>query len=163
MSAVFSPCLKYRYRLDRDVSNEGKVIAFFGVNPSYADAMKDDNTIRRMKGFTLSHSGKRLIVGNVFSYRSTDVRALAIADNCFGELHHYHLKEIISEADLLVPCWGSRNKLPRDLHSHLESTMILLIDSGKPVYTFGHTASGDPKHPLMLAGSTMLAPWKVCT
>ena len=37
-SAIISHCGKYRYRLDRTVSDSGPVYAFFGVNPSTADA-----------------------------------------------------------------------------------------------------------------------------
>lgn len=161
MSAIISECKKYRYRLDRDVASSGKVIAFFGINPSYADGAKDDNTIIRMRGFTLRHGGSRFIVGNVFSYRTPYVRNLATAEDCFGNFHSKYLQEIIFEADLLVPCWGSRNKLPKSLHSHIDSTMIMLINSGKPVYSFGLTATSDPKHPLMLAKSTPLVPWEI--
>lgn len=161
MSAVISECKKYRYRLDRKVASTGKVIAFFGVNPSYADEAEDDNTITRMRGFTLSHAGSRFIVGNVFSYRSPYVRDLATVEDCFGSLHQQYLQGIVFEADLLVPCWGSRNKLPQSLRHHLDNTMALLIESGKPVYSFGLTASGDPKHPLMLAKSTVLSPWEI--
>lgn len=160
MSAVISSCLRFRYRLDRKIAESGKVIAFFGVNPSTADADKDDNTINRMKGFTLSHQGSRFIVGNVFSYRSPHVADLSLIVDCFGDLHFSYLTEIISEADLLVPCWGSRKKLPNKLHPHLDNTMKLLIDSKKPVYSFGITKTGDPKHPLYLSSSSILIPWE---
>ncbi|QDY42240.1 DUF1643 domain-containing protein [Candidatus Pantoea soli] len=160
MNAVISPCNQYRYRLDREVAAEGKVIAYFGVNPSYADASIDDNTVIRMRSFTLSHQGKRFIVGNVFSYRSTNVRKLASTNDCFGLEHKFYLNQIIDEADILVPCWGSRNKLPQNLRQHLDSMLRLLLSSGKPVYSFGLTATGDPRHPLMLAGSTKLIPWE---
>ncbi len=159
MSAVISQCTKFRYRLDRTVSTQGQAFAFFGVNPSYADAMIDDNTITRMRSFTLSHQGSRFIVGNVFSFRSTDVSKLALADDCFGREHDFYISKILDEADILIPCWGSRNKLPRHLHFHLDNMLEMLIKTGKPVLSFGRTASGDPKHPLMLAGSTRLLPW----
>ena len=40
MNAVISNCGMYRYRLDRTVSDSGPVYAFFGVNPSTADAIR---------------------------------------------------------------------------------------------------------------------------
>jgi hypothetical protein len=35
-----------------------------------------------------------------------------------------------------------------------------LLNSGKPVKVFGLTASGDPKHPLMLGYDTQLVEWR---
>ncbi|MFH7094285.1 hypothetical protein ACHWI2_17055, partial [Klebsiella pneumoniae] len=66
---------------------------------------------------------------------------------------------IIRDADVLVPCWGSRTKLPKSLHVHLDRLLEQLVASGKPVLAFGVTGSGDPKHPLMLGYSTKLVPW----
>jgi putative transcriptional regulator len=46
MSAILSPCSLYRYKLEREVNQTGKlVIAYFGVNPSTADASNDDQTV----------------------------------------------------------------------------------------------------------------------
>jgi hypothetical protein len=59
---------------------------------------------------------------------------------------------------MLIPCWGSRDKLPNALRSELDVFLRLLQDYGKPVLCFGVTASGDPKHPLMLPYSTELLP-----
>ena len=73
MSAVISPCGQYRYRPERDVPMDGLTFAFFGVNPSTADATLDDATVRKWIGFTKVNGGRRLIVGNVFAVRSTDV------------------------------------------------------------------------------------------
>ena len=51
MSAVLSPCGQYRFRLERTISMEGPVYAFFGINPSTADANLDDATVRKWIGF----------------------------------------------------------------------------------------------------------------
>ena len=57
-TAVISPCGQYRYRLERAIANpdpagvfRGKVVAFFGINPSTADANIDDATVRKWTGF----------------------------------------------------------------------------------------------------------------
>lgn len=70
MTAIISPCGKYRYRLDRSVADSGPVYAFFGVNPSTADASIDDATVRKWRGFISRWGGSRFIVGNeVFRHR----------------------------------------------------------------------------------------------
>lgn len=156
MSAVISNCKRYRYRLDRDVQAHGLVFAYFGVNPSTADAEKDDQTIRKLKGFTQIYGGSRFIVGNPFAARCKEVKKLATINNPVGTDNEYYLHRIINEADILIPCWGNRSKVPEILHSHFDSLLAWLIRSGKPVCTFGLTKSNDPKHPLMLGYDTKL-------
>lgn len=157
MSAIISDCRLYRYQLTREVDMFGtQVLAFFGVNPSTADERLDDPTVTKWITFTKLNQGRRFIVGNVFAYRATNVKDLSLIEDPVGPDNQNHLRSIIAEADLLVPCWGARVKVPKSLHHHIDKTLSLLFDSGKSVYTFGLTASGDPKHPLMLPYDTQL-------
>lgn len=158
-SAIISHCGKYRYRLDRMVSDSGPVYAFFGVNPSTADASVDDATVRKWRGFVQRWGGSRFIVGNVFAYRATNVRKLASVGDPFGNANGDHITDIINEADILVPCWGKTGKVPPSLQFAFDVLMDALVSSGKPVKHFGVTAAGDPKHPLMLGYSTPLMVW----
>jgi hypothetical protein len=159
-TAVISPCGLYRYRLERTVAKEGPVYAFFGINPSTADASIDDATVRKWIGFTTRWGGSRFIVGNVFAYRATDVKALASVDDPFGDEIGDHTTAIIEDADILVPCWGNACKVPPQLQYAFDVLMDALVSSGKPVMHFGLTKSGDPKHPLMLGYDTPLTPLK---
>jgi hypothetical protein len=158
VSAIISECGTYRYRLERSISSpwHTDTFAFFGINPSTADANIDDATVRKWKGFAGIHGGARFIVGNVFAYRSTAVENLALAADPVGPANRSHLLDIADAADILVPCWGSRAKVPKSLWPHIDHTMELLISTGKPVMIFGLTNSGDPKHPLMLGYDTNL-------
>ena len=166
MTAIISPCGRYRYRLDRTVSDvqqritgaPGPVYAFFGINPSTADASADDATVRKWIGFTKAWGGSRFIVGNVFAYRSTDVRNLADVEDPFGDEIGDHTTDIIAEADILVPYWGRINKVPPRLQFTFDVLMDALTSSGKPVLHFGLTKCGCPKHPLMLGYNTKPVP-----
>lgn len=162
MSAIISPCGQYRYRLEREVSMpfEGsKTFAYFGINPSTADAELDDATVRKWRGFTLRNAGHRFIVGNLFAFRSTDPKALTRQDDPFGLEWLSHMNAIIADADVLVPCWGSLVKMPKDLRGVPAQVLTTLMRSGKPVLHFGITSCGQPKHPLMLGYDTPLMPW----
>lgn len=162
MTAIISECGLYRYRLDRDcgLPFEGsKVFAYFGINPSTADATLDDATVRKWRGFTMRNGGHRFIVGNVFSFRATDVRVLRKTLVIMGPDHRKHLDQIIHEADVLVPCWGSSDKLEYGHILYMNELLGTLLKSGKPVLHFGTTKSGQPKHPLMLGYDTPLIPW----
>lgn len=160
MSAVISPCGRYRYRLEREVQETGLVVALFGVNPSTADATVNDATIRKDIGFARRLGWKKIIKGNLFAYRATDVHELARAHDPIGPENLNHIARIILDADLLVPCWGSRNKLPTSIkHEYVEDFIRLLYSSGRPVRIFGLTKTGDPLHTLMLSYDTPLREW----
>lgn len=161
MSAVISDCGLYRYRLEREVQQEGLVFAYFGVNPSTADASIDDPTVRKWRGFTQRNGGRKFIVGNVFAYRATDVNALgAVTPHAAeGPEQWGYLFDIMGDADVLVPCWGGREKLPKNLHPFLLDLSNELAATGKALMCFGTTKSGDPKHPLFLPYETELEPW----
>lgn len=159
MSAIISPCGQYRYRLERTVAMEGPVYAFFGINPSTADASLDDATVRKWIGFVKRWGGSRFIVGNVFAFRSTDVKALATVEDAFGDDIGEHTADIIEAADILVPCWGDQGKVPPQLRFAFDVLLEALTCSGKPVMHFGLTKGGDPKHPLMLGYDTPLQPF----
>lgn len=160
MNAIISPCGQYRYRLERTVAMEGPVYAFFGINPSTADASLDDATVRKWTGFCKRWGASRFIVGNVSPLRATDVRELKTrlisAQACGDNLSA--LCQIIREADVLVPCWGDRGKVPRVIHNDIDQLMAMIKTSSKPVMHLGLTKGGDPKHPLMLGYDTPLLP-----
>lgn len=153
--AYVSECGKYRYQLTRHVGAGSFTYAFFGINPSTADAMTDDQTVRKWRGYCERNHVGRFLVGNVFSYRATDVRELATTTHClFGEDHWRIQDHIIRSADALVPCWGSQKKVPDHLRPWINGLFDRLCDQnyrhGTPLLCFGKTKDGDPKHPLTL-------------
>ena len=156
-AAWLSGCEKYRYMLSRTWREDGLLYAYFGINPSTADANVDDATVRKWIGFTERNGGKGFLVGNAFAYRATDVKELAGCDDPVGGAANLgHIKALIGAADILVPCWGNTSKVPGPLRHNISALMLELLESGKPVKIFGRTKSGDPKHPLMLGYDTAL-------
>lgn len=144
---------------DVDGILSGKTVAFFGVNPSTATATEDDATVRKWTGFCKRWSARRFIVGNVFAFRASDVGELATARDPVGHKNATHIRQIIAEADVLVPCWGDRKKVPKLLRGEISVLMMGLCMSGKPILHFGLTKGSDPKHPLMLEYDTPLVEW----
>ena len=161
MSAIISDCGRYRYRLDRQVQDEGIVAAFFGVNGSTARPIEEDHTTAKWRGFSLRNGFARYIAANPFAYRSADVAMLAEVDDPVGPMNAVYIQEIIAEADVLIPCWGNRAKVPETLRHHFDILRDQLFAAGKPVLTFGFTKGGDPKHPQMLGYDTPLTPWSL--
>lgn len=75
-TATFSDDEKYRYCLDIVWNPAFMLMTVIGLNPSTADHMKDDNTIRRVIGFAgkWGYGGLRML--NAFALRSTDPKAM---------------------------------------------------------------------------------------
>jgi hypothetical protein len=131
-------------------------ICYCGVNPSKADHEIDDQTITKLHEFTVRAGFSRFEVVNLFAYRATNVKELATAVDPVGPLNDMQIKEAFSCADLIVPMWGARGKIPKALWPRIDEVWGMIRDANKVVMTFGETVSGDPKHPLMLPYKTPL-------
>jgi hypothetical protein len=160
MTAIISDCGNYRYRLERDGPGDGAT-AIIMVNPSTADAEKDDHTIRKLRGFGERNQWGRLIVGNLFAFRATDVRELAGVDDPVGPDNAEHLAAILSDADRVIFAWGPVSKQPRAYRfvwrkvDYATRAMAL-----KEPHSIGPAAKcGHPKHPLTLGYHLPILPW----
>lgn len=134
-------------------------MAFIGINPSTADASKDDQTIKKMCGFAARSGFEEIIVGNVFRYRETDVKRVAAH---YDAMHHADRElaflddeaawqRIADECQAVTLCWGNRDKVPKRLHHRIDACNAFF--RGHPavrLYNLGETTGGDPLHPQML-------------
>lgn len=158
-SAIISDCSRYRYRLERAGPGTGNTVVIM-VNPSTADGTRDDATIRKLRGFGARHGWGRIIVGNLFAYRATDVRELGrVTDPC-GPLNREHLIKMFGEADRIIAAWGPPSKLPKTWRRRWEWVPHYAAQSGKGLLAIGEpTQCGHPRHPLMLAYAEPIVPW----
>lgn len=175
--AVVSPNGAYRYHLWRTISSEPRRVAFVMLNPSTADAMLDDPTIRKCRGFTERWGYGRFDVVNLFAYRATKPKTLETAwhngQDIVGPHNGEWIAKVVESSSLVVFAWGA--SLPRV--GHLEKRVIQSVieiagptsntigspsrSVGRPVMCLGRTDGGQPRHPLMLAYSTPLEPFEV--
>lgn len=151
MSAVLSPCGKYRYRLDREFgfTGEGR-ISFVMLNPSTADATKDDPTIRRCMGYAKAWGAARLTVVNLFAYRSTDPNALygMSKQEAIGPENDQHILEVCQQSKLVVCAWGNHGTL----HNRAKDVLWLIGTVQTPMALKINGKSKQPAHPLYLKG-----------
>lgn len=159
-SAILSPCGLYRYRLERDLGRDGPTVMISSVNPSTADAEKNDQTIRKDMGFGARLGWGRLIKGNKFAWRATDVKALRVAPDPVGPENDAHLEQMMRDADLHIVAWGPLSKLPDRLRTRWRKVVTIADRVGCKLYCFGTAQDGHPRHPLMLAYDTPMIEWK---
>lgn len=161
MSAVISPCGRFRYRLERHALSGAGAVAWIMVNPSTADATEDDATIRKVRGFSERLGAGWFIVGNLFAYRSTDVRQLAKAADPIGPDNDDHLRAIIADAPVVIVAWGPTAKLPASLRRRFYRVARIAEEAGRELLCLGTAKDGQPLHPLMQPYSAELRPWRV--
>lgn len=162
MSAVISHCEFYRYRLERDLGGMvgTKAVAFVMVNPSTADAVEDDQTIKKVVGFTRRMGGTRLIVGNLFAWRAKDITALKTAIDPVGPENDAHLRQIIREADIVVGAWGQLGKLPPHLRQRWVQFYDMATAAGTLLKCLGTAKDGHPLHPCMIGYERPVLDWR---
>ncbi len=151
MGAVFSADGVYRYHLDRIIDSVGSgEMLFVMLNPSTADEVEDDPTIRRCKGFTKREGLGKLAVVNLYAYRATDPKELKRVSDPIGPENDAWLERASEEADITVAAWGANADLFR-------STQVKkLLHNPKHL---GLTKAGYPRHPLYLKSDTELTDW----
>lgn len=150
--AGFSACGLYRYSLVRTWDEEGagdgkRRVCFCMLNPSTADAEKNDPTVRRTVGFALDWGFGSLEVVNVFALRSTDPKGLYVSQDPVGRGNDAALRRAFGRADRVVCAWGNHG-------GHVgrsERVRVILERSGVEGLCFGVTGSGEPRHPLYVA------------
>ena len=142
--AAFSRDRRYRYRLWRRWDRSRPAIAFCMLNPSTADARRDDPTIRRCIGFARAWGYGGLEVVNIFAMRATDPRALRSARDPVGPRNDAFMLRAAARSPVVI-AWGVHGAL-RDRGNEA----LRLLGSTSLLLALGRTRSGAPRHPLYL-------------
>ncbi|MEE8171109.1 MAG: DUF1643 domain-containing protein [Phycisphaerae bacterium] len=149
--ALFDDSRRYRYRLWRVWDAARPIAAFVMLNPSTADARRDDPTIRRCIGFARRWGFGALDVVNLFAFRATRVDALRRGADPVGPANDRVLRCCVRRADLVVAAWGNHGLL------HDSATRVgPILSAAAAVHCLGVTKQGQPRHPLYVRGDAPL-------
>lgn len=133
-------------------------MAFLCLNPSTADEVQNDPTIRRCIRFAQDWGYDGLCMTNIFAFRATDPKDMKAALDPVGPDNDMWLKKIVDEALLVVAAWGTHGNFKgrdADVTKILYSAMMR---NGKDIRCLGLTKRGSPKHPLYLRKDSELIP-----
>ena len=164
--AVLSDCGQYRYHLLRKW-DEGRSLVFVMLNPSTADAEKDDPTIRRCIAFAETLGYGAIEVINLYAYRATKPAVVTAAasvsldalDALAAGPDNDDMLAKVAEGAMLGACdvcaaWGAMAaKLSRA--EHVER---FFRNVGVTLLCLETTQDGHPAHPLYLPGALHLRP-----
>ena len=153
MTADISPCGTYRYSLTRKTKCPLRWVRpalFIMLNPSTADATKDDPTIRRCISFAEREGCTDLTVVNLFALRATNPKELLVHTDPIGPLNDQKVKEMMEKHQnhLIVAAWGA-NKFAQE-----RGTLMKFLWG--PLLCLGKNNDGSPKHPLYVKGDAPL-------
>lgn len=149
--AFISECGAYRYWLERRWDETLPACAFIMLNPSTADASKDDPTIRRVVGFSKAWGFGGVNVYNLFALRATDPRELRKHPAPVGPDNDIYLGQIPEEA-VIVAAWGSWG-------DHLHRAFDVRRMFKERLSCLGLTNGGHPRHPLYISADTPRQPY----
>lgn len=125
---------------------------FIGLNPSTADEVNDDPTVRRCIRFAQRWGYGALCMTNIFAYRATDPNVMKTQADPVGKLNDRYLKSAAHQAGIVVAAWGTHGA-----HEDREEKVLGLL-RGK-LSCLGTTKAGHPRHPLYLRADTVPQPW----
>lgn len=155
-SAEISATHAYRYSLVREWDAELPRLLWVMLNPSTADAMQDDPTIRRCVGFAAGWDFGSIEVVNLYAYRTpSPATLLATAAygggiDIVGPMWYEHTFAALARAGEVVCAWGAHGTARGDL------MLLRIYRAGHWPQHLGLTKGGQPKHPLYLPKTAAL-------
>lgn len=153
-TTLFSPCRTYRYSLWRHWGGEGYAM-FIGLNPSTADEIQDDPTVRRCIGFAKDWGFGGLCMTNLFAFRATDPQDMKKAIDPIGPENDRALLDLAEHAGVIVAAWGTHGTF-----RGRDRTVIKLI----PRLSYLRlTKDQHPAHPLYLPKTLSPVAWNHAT
>ena len=151
--AHISECGFYRYTLTRKWGPSDDTCVFIMLNPSTADAEKDDPTIRRCMGFAERVHCDNLLVVNLFAYRATSPEDLKRVKDPVGPENNDIIMDILDplfenygKIRRVIAAWGNHGTL----HNRYTEVVAMFDYLGTKVEVLGLTKTAQPKHPLYI-------------
>jgi hypothetical protein len=146
--AVFSEDRKYRFYLRRVWDRKLPRMAFIMLNPSTADAFKNDPTVARCQERATRLGFGSFSVTNIFAYRSTQPNALFLPNVIpIGDGNDEWIVFAAQTAAKIMVGWGNHGKHM----NRSENVIAMLEDLGRELFCLGQNKGGCPVHPLYQA------------
>jgi hypothetical protein len=157
-SAALSTDGRYRYDLVREwlptsQQTMGSVL-FVLLNPSTADAERDDPTVRKCMGFARRWGFVRMVICNLFAYRTPAPGELwrrhAVGEDVVGKDNDWWIFNHASDPKIakVVAGWGVAGADP---HVQTRVEAVRKILSGRQIEALKLTRMGFPFHPARIA------------
>lgn len=150
--ADISKCENYRYSLWRIWDESKPTITFIGLNPSTADYIEDDPTIRKCIKIATHLGAGGFYMANIFAYRSTDPSKLWKCNNPIGDENDEYLIKLANFSEKIIACWGNNGR-------YLNRSDFIKSMFNNRLYCLTINKTGEPKHPLYISSAKNIEPY----
>lgn len=157
--AALSPCRHYRWWLRRQWQPRLPPLVFIGLNPSRADAERDDPTLRRIVGFARQWGFGSVTVLNLFARISPSPALLRRAADPVGTDNDRWLQRALDRRAAIWLGWGNQGAWrgrDRQLLELMRQGLVGESHRESRLFCLGLTAQGQPRHPLYAAAALPL-------
>jgi len=161
--AEFSSDRVYRYTLRRrweDRTERHLSIVWLMFNPSTADEVENDPTIRKCIGFSRRWGYEKLVILNLYAVRNSDPRVLRFVDDPVGPENDEWIRKSLTEASEVVCAWGCAQHMPT-IDARIKDVLKIVAESGRRMVCLGYRKDHHPRHPLMVSYDTQRIPYKI--
>lgn len=147
---------QYRYLLWRQWNTCQPLLCFIMLNPSKADADRDDPTSTRCNNRAIALGFGGVLVVNLFAYRATDPRQMKLMMDPVGRWNDDAIRFALSHAGMTIAAWGQDGR-----HRDRQLDVIAIAkDAGARLHHLGLTKDGLPRHPLYIARDMYPVAWE---
>jgi len=138
---------EYRYTLTRVWDPALPLITFVLLDPSTADAVQLDPTLRRCVGFAKREGHGGMVILNLYAFRTKDPKVMMTATDPVGPDNDRVLAGVTGT---VVAGWGTNADSAR-----VTRALALL----PRLHALGVTKYGHPRHPLYVPADAPLIEW----
>jgi hypothetical protein len=149
--AKFSADGRYRYSLTREW-DDGPRVCFLMLNPSQANAKRDDHTCRCCIRYAQDWGYASLEIVNLFAYVATNPAELLLVSDPIGRDNDDHIWRAYWRSVETVAAWGWSPAI-----GTRDREVIRLLDHDLSILKL--TTTGVPRHPSRLSTSLVPQPW----
>jgi hypothetical protein len=150
--AHFSPDNKYRLVLWRIWDESKPKVMYIGLNPSTANATKNDNTITKLVKVSNHNGFGGFYMLNLYSYVTPHPEELKGNWEIMDGINNKKLLEYSGMASKIVFCWGNFKEAQ-------EKAYELKHAFQQDAWCFKQNKNGSPKHPLYCKDDSVLIPF----
>lgn len=140
----------YRYSLTRVWDAAQPTITFVLLNPSTADAVDLDPTLRRCVNFAKRDGFGSMMILNLYAYRTPSPTVMLAASDPVGPEND---RVLANATGTVVAGWGTNASPARVAH------VLELLPPLKALKALKITKNGHPQHPLYIKGDSPLVDW----
>lgn len=163
--AAISDDTLYRYNLQRVWDRALPVCVWLLLNPSKADQIEDDLTIKKCMEYARRWGCGAIVVVNLYAFRSKDPAKLFTVPNPVGPDNEAAVRAAGAIAGApggkVIAGWGGSGAGPHYKAVIAQTLGWLRMESGLAIECLGKTAEGYPRHPSRLAYATPLEPFEI--